>query len=490
MPLDLVARLLDHDGALVEREDATTVLALAPDDVRRELGLPEDVLLSEDGHDGTVGCGYGADLFRDVVARTLRRGAVAVGEARVAAPKPGLPAAYQGLNVALRPEKGPAGEVWTLVGLFRVDARADDRRELRVSAAVCVDDLTPLPGFDWRAAAFSAIDDRPDGQRLEAAAERLQAQALAEATRALGPFRARVAQRSRRDVLRVDRYFQEMDEDLQRRVQRAQSGVRLAQKHASLPGERERRLATLRENYTIRATVHPLGLVLLRYPVATALLGVLRRKHRRDFVVRYDGVWKRWHPLVCSSCAATTYAFGACDDEVHVLCPRCLDQHDRRCPRCRGRTPAIVSEGLDLPARHEPVEVPAFMAGSSLTGRPERPPPSPPPGALPSRPAPARPADPQEARTPRSAVTELKRIAAAMRSDEARSGLHPDESREEEIVAALRRFREPVSSGTLQAAVGATAAELRPHLGRLVDRRLVERTGQRRGTRYRWLGDG
>lgn len=477
MPADVVANLLELDGALVEAQDAGGFLVLPTEAQRGAFDLPEESLLTESGHGGSIACGYGAERLRAVVERALSRGAVAAAEARVPPPHPGPPEVYEGLNVALRSSPGGTEATWTLVGVFGVDARADDRHELHVSSAVCLDSATPLPAPEWRALPLRPTDHRPSAAMLEAGLPGLVAGALREAIEALRSFRATVARRHGRDIRRVDRYVAEMDADLARRIRRSASGVRLAEKRALLPGERARRLATLRENYTIRATLSPIGLLLLRYPSMTTQIAVLRRKERRDVTVRYDGLLKRWHPLVCEGCGTPTLAFGACDDRVHLLCARCLAEGPKRCPRCRARTAREGPPGsLRVAPLTERVTLPGYAVGSPLAGE---------------EPTPDRPAAPakEENATPPAATPSVPLPPPRPPSPPPAAGRPDDDALTQVLRAQLPRFVLPVTSGLLQEAIGASAAALRRCLTRLIEAGEVEKSGERRGTRYLWVGD-
>lgn len=329
MALHLVERLLAAEGALVERDGELAHVVL-PGELQAAYELPELATLDPAGVSGAA-CGYGSELLRRAVDRSLARGAVAAAVARVDPPRAGTPP-HTGLNVALRPGS-PAGlTTWTLVGHFLVDARADDRREAVVSAAVCLLSGAPMPppiGID-----LLDTEERPDGGLLREAEDRLLRDARRAALGALAPFRAAVARRHRRDVLRVDRYFEELDQDLEARSQRSK-GASLAGKRATLPAERERRLRALAEGHTVHVALNPIALLLVRHPVAEVPLTVLRRKRSRVVSTLYDGLARRWQPLVCEGCCEPVMAFGACDDEVHVLCGRCVTE--KACPACAGR---------------------------------------------------------------------------------------------------------------------------------------------------------
>jgi hypothetical protein len=264
--------------------------------------------------------------------------------------------------VALRLGAPASLTTWTLVGHFLADAHADDRREAVVSAAVCLMSGAPVPppvGGD-----LLETEERPDAALVTGAEGPLLREARRAALDALAPFRAAVARRHRRDVLRVGRYFEDMDRDLEARSQRSK-GAALAAKRATLPAERERRLRALAETHTVHLALTPIALLLVRHPVAEVPLTILRRKRRRVVPVLYDGLSRRWQPLVCEGCGEAVLSFGACDDEVHVLCARCLAE--KGCPACGGR---LEAPALVLPGATEAVAIDTGQAvQGGTTGR-------------------------------------------------------------------------------------------------------------------------
>ncbi|MEE8468908.1 MAG: hypothetical protein V3T22_10645, partial [Planctomycetota bacterium] len=344
MPLELVSRVLESRGALIEREGSGAVQAVLPEELARDLDLPEAPLLTADGRAGSVPCGHGTAVLNAAIRLATSGGVLGVARCTLTPPRPGPPEGYSGLNVSLRPGAPTPGATWTLTADWRVDAVADDRRLLHVVSAVSLEDACPMSPLDWSGVTLERARTRPSARALAAAAAPLIRAARAAALRGLSGFREAVARRSRRDVRRVDAYFAELDSDLASRGERAKDGRRFAAKRELLPGERERRLTTLRENATLRVSLEPVALLAVQTPAACAELRVRRRKRERVLHVRYHPLLHDWLPLACEGCGAATRAFGACDLATHVLCPACLDGGGhKRCPRCmRGDAPLRV----------------------------------------------------------------------------------------------------------------------------------------------------
>jgi hypothetical protein len=273
--------------------------------------------------------------------------------------------------------------------------------------------------------------------------------AVREVLTALAPFRESIARRSRRDVLRVDRYFREMDEDLARRARGRGRGTGLARKRQLLPAERQRRLENLRENRTIRVRLSPIAYVLAQSPLACADLTVLRRSKRREVRVYWHPLLRRWLPLRCEGCGVGTYAIGACDDAVHLLCAACLGAGGRACPVCDTGSGG-PDRRVEVAGRTEEILVPGFARGSALG---------------------------DEEAAPGDAAGEADRTPPA-----------------DDLAARVRRALAAspgeVASEDLQRLAHAAASELRPILRELVERGEVSKTGRARRTRYRWTGRG
>jgi len=349
-------------------------------------------------------------------------------------------------------------EAWTLTAHLRLDAAADDRRLAPLVTSVALEEGCPIPTPGWGGVRLVPYAGRPAAELLAAAEAPLARAALGAAAEALDGFREAVARRRRRDALRIDRYFVELDEDLRRRA-----GDGSAKRGALVP-ERARRLATLRDDATLRARVDVVALLLVRVPVAQASLELLRRKRRRVVDVRWHPLLRAWQPLACEGCGAATRNVGACDDEVHLLCPGCVEA--RRCPRCERGAPLAVEPRLQATAVEEVVRVAGPACGEGLGP------------VVPARATPvARPAAPGPS-TPEpgapAQVAAARRVPVAARPDGAA------------LEAVLRAAGQPLATSELQAATGLGATALRAALAPLIASGQVERTGATRATRYAW----
>ena len=367
MPVKLVQSLLAHHGAEVESLDDQTMLALLPEKLGEILAVPEEIMLGIDGQEGLVNCGYGSEMLRGLIDHTLQEKPVVALDLQIPVPPLREPVGFTGLNVALRHMSGTYSSVWTLIGYFLLDAVADDRQLSTLEVTMCLTSMTLLDPIDWMSVPHNTAKELLTPKTLKNAYSPFARAVMDVAQKSLSPFRASVARRYRRDRLRVDQYFREMDEDLYQRINRYKNPKGLIAKRAGLPLEMSRRLQTLEENYRINAHIEPIGLALVKYPVSTARLLVLRRKKERKITLRFDPLLRQWHPLACEFCSKPVKIFGACDESVHILCSDCLERSGKSCPCCKRKvSKRKAPERLVIAPSEEPVSVPSYQPGSPL----------------------------------------------------------------------------------------------------------------------------
>jgi len=337
--LEFAARVLEREGALVESA-GSGLSAVLPAAAREALGLEEYSLLT-DGAGGGVPCGYGSEALGKIARLALGPGRAAAFRADLPECTAQVPAGLVGINVSLRVAGAHSERRWTLIGLARYRASADDQREGLCRAAVGAPDGVPVPPPDLDLLPISPVapGEVPEDV-LRAALPRLLSGLKRQAVEDLRDFREAVARRRRRDASRLRRYFDEVESDLRRRLGR-KGGEAVRGKLDSLPAELRQKLAQIEADSVVRVRVDLAGLVAVLGPGIAADLEVRRRKHTRSLEVRYDGISKRWAGLRCDGCGAAINAFALCDEAVHVLCARCWDScgsgGHRPCFRCEGK---------------------------------------------------------------------------------------------------------------------------------------------------------
>jgi hypothetical protein len=299
-----------------------------------------------------------------------------------------------------------------------------------------------------------------DADALRRAVPALQPGLMREAVAALQPFREAVARRHRRDAQRVERYFQDVEADLRRRLA-SRPGPGLQAKLDQLPEEHRRRRAQLAANHALRVRLDLVALTVLEAPCVIRTLEVRRRKHVRHIDLVYDAASRAWSTPVCDGCAEPAFpAFALCDEARHVLCASCWDACGdggrRPCFVCDGGPPRIpwtVSPDDDLAVTDPLAYLHAGDAGKQPRQDPDR-------GA---------------------------EEPAGGRRLEAQGTSPPPTDPAAAVLELLETRGDWMTSGQIREIVDIDASALRRVLEPLVRDGLVQKAGQRRGTRYRAL---
>ena len=472
--LRFAARVLERQGALVEPAE-TGVTAVLPEPLRRSLDLPELCLLVEGAEAGEEerACGYGSEALGRVAGLALGGGSTAVFRAVLPELPPQPPRGFEGLNVSVRVAGYQAAPRWTLAGLARYRASADDQREGLCRAAVRVPDGPPLPWPDLDLLPLAPVaPGEVPAEPLRAAFPRLLSALRARAGLDLLGFREAVARRRRRDGDRLRRYFEDVARDLRRRMER-RGGEGLEAKLEALPAELKRKLAELEAESVVRARLELVWIAALLVPGLTGELEVRRRKETRVLEVHCDGVSRRWMGLRCDGCGEAALAFALCDAAAHVLCGRCWEGCGsggrRPCFRCRGEPERGAMP--EPPAGAAPAGTTGAAPGGAVAAAPavrptvaEPPPPSPAAAPGPSTPEPIPARAPAPARV-RPGAAELRALSEA-------------------VLGLLRDSPSPLRNEEIRDALGLDAEGVRRALAPLIASGRVVRIGERRGARY------
>jgi hypothetical protein len=497
--IGFVEGVLEQEGAAVEHPLPDRLAVLLPDELQDELGLEElaTLVVGEDGASGgAVACGYGTELLGAVARLALgRQGRVFAGTVDWPFPPPRPPKCYEGLNLSLKPGDVTEAPLWNLIGFGRYEATCDDLREGLITVAVSAAQGVPITLPELEAFPCRPIDleDLP-AELLRSGFARLREAMIAEAVSQVAGFREAVSRRHRRDAERVDRYFAEVAEDLRKRMRTRRDAAGLESKLDALPAERQRRRAQLSANHAIQVGVDLVALVALRGPGLRTSLEVRRRKHEVSIPVSFDALANEWVALRCDGCGRPTLAFAMCDEAAHLLCRECWDScgtgGHRECFRCAGkplhpfwqRSLAKPPPGVD-PVAETPAPPPA--------ARPTAPPPTarptaPPPAARPTAPPPVPVRLRGPAREVLASDSDTPDLSTLRRRVGPRGPLM--DARLSTVSLILKRHGRPLTSGEIRREIEVTAEALWEVLNVLEMHGFVEKTGQRRGTRYCWIG--
>lgn len=265
-------------------------------------------------------------------------------------------------------------------------------------------------------------------QALEGLLERAQRAALDELAEPLDSLQRRAARFLELDRARLEQYYDDMQQDLQRRLERADDDRRpaLEDKLLAVKAEREAKLADAEAKYRLRVELELINLLVIVQPRLVLPMNIENRTATVTRTIVWNPLLHRIEPLVCDVCSRASDRLFLCTgghlaheeclspqcvDCKRVYCGLCADQIktcvvcDRpvcasslnRCPTC-GRGTCREHVGLCHAADGEPVRLlPALKAEA---------PPSPPPEP---RPEPTRPEPKKE---PVDIVPEVEKKAA------------------------------------------------------------------------------
>jgi hypothetical protein len=376
---DFAARLLEYDGALVERVEPEGLEVLAPAPLAHALQIPEHARF-----------GFAAELPADAERVGLEsdwlerfghvlgaRGRVARVTLPVELPHLTNPervvehtlslqnAVYRLLNVT---------PVWTryLVMLFRVTAFSDEKREgiiklgfnLANSGALdaIVDELLaraietegakdaspPLPDqlpSDWTPAQLKSRVARALPERVEAH---------------LAPFLKGMQRRLERDLARVHDYFDDLRAEslLRLRKQIASADTETARERLRLEAiarEYEAKVADLQQKYALSVDVAWSQTLEIMMPVARLEILIKRRKGERRIVLDWNPLARKLDIPPCEWSYTRSAVRMVCDDRLHLISPAahapcancdkayCRACHPMQCPKCYWREEQVTA---------------------------------------------------------------------------------------------------------------------------------------------------
>lgn len=355
--LDFCCEALSARGALVET-GGVDALAVLPDELAKELGLPEICALATNAGEGATGVEFGAPLLERLVegARASRPLAAACVEgmtarpsqARALAERWALRNGVHGVTEAL-----PSSAIYAVAWLSWV-AEGDDRYEGLVRVVLSERDggepdpgfLASMDGTTLSAGLMEAPLDAPAEASLAEHGRRIAGRALLRAEHALLPVLSAVRRRYARDHERTAEYFAGLVREASvAAARRRVDPAALAQKIAHFISERDAKLRDLAERFALRVSVTPAAAVRIRVPVALVRVTARRRKLDRELVLALPAGSAMLDALPCDGCDAAAARPALCDDRLHVLCSRCVpDAQGRfRCPACAGTRAAVAS---------------------------------------------------------------------------------------------------------------------------------------------------
>jgi hypothetical protein len=363
---DFAARLLEHDGALVEPLDPEGLEAILPASVQHTLQAPELVRL-----------GFGAELPPEAQRVSLesnwldRFGHLLDERGRwlhrvVAVPLPVLSQPERIIEHGLVLQNAiyrlsRVAPAWTryLILLLRYTAISDEKRVgmltfgLNLANGSAVDPLvdallsTALSPEDTAGTNVPADAHLPPDwptPRLHSAVTRaLPARVQAH----LHLFLQGMQRRLDRDVERVHAYYTGLRQEAWQRLQRQQTdSARARLRLEAAEREYHAKVADLRQKYDLRVTTDVEQALILTSPVQRLELTIKRRKGERRVTLDWSPLARRLEPPPCEWSYTAEITRVVCDDALHLVSPAghapcaqcgknyCRACQPRRCPKC------------------------------------------------------------------------------------------------------------------------------------------------------------
>lgn len=361
---NFAARLLEHEGALVESSEPQGLEAMLPENLRQALGAAEFLRLGF-GAEAPAGAER-ASLESDWLEKFGRlldeRGRRLRFAADGAVPTLAHIERTVERNVVLQNaiyRLSQIEQAWTryLIFIFRYIAISDEKREGIVRFGINLINGSAIdPMVDQMLA--TALEEsetvtKPAPAQLPAdwTAEKLKQTVTRAAplrVRAnLGQFVNGMQRRLDRDLERLHEYFGGLREESWRKLKR-QKGDGERERLRIEAAEREylAKVADLKQKYDLRVRIEPVQTLELISQVKRVELVVKRRKGERKLTLDWNPIARQLDPLPCEWSFVAEGSRVVCDDHLHIVsleghapCQQCGREYcracsPRRCPKC------------------------------------------------------------------------------------------------------------------------------------------------------------
>jgi hypothetical protein len=192
----------------------------------------------------------------------------------------------------------------------------------------------------WRPEGDQALSAPLDRRTLAALLERARTAALSELSDHLKLLQQRISRFRELDEARLTEYYDELERDLQYRLDRASSDRRasLTDKLAAVRTERRHKLADTAERYQVRLNLTLLNLKIIQQPKLYMPVNLESRAGRVSAYAVWDPLRHRLEPLACTVCGLPIQRVFICHNghQAHEAClaPACMDCKRVFCRQC------------------------------------------------------------------------------------------------------------------------------------------------------------
>jgi hypothetical protein len=331
-----VRDVLELEGAIAERGEDGTTLALLPPPLAERLRRPEEFRF-HGGVSETEGeqLAFGSDVLAEVAEMARARGRTAVGVTPAGYLKKGdltsiVSETLQVSRAAQHFEAASEALVSYLVVRVHYRAVSVETREgfetvvLNESSGALVDGMSEA--LESMALAQTSGRERVHPRRtageLLARAQRITAQLLEGQ---VAELRGVLERRAARDWRRILEYYCDLRNEMDKRCLRAMDAEardRLTSKREAIAADLQSKRADLASRYAIRLEMEVASALrvfvrVLRLPCRLAL-----RHAERRVEMFWNPLTKAVERLYCEACGRTSRALIACD-ELHLVCAAC-----------------------------------------------------------------------------------------------------------------------------------------------------------------------
>jgi hypothetical protein len=360
---DFAARLLEYDGALVERIEPDGLEVLAPAPLARELRIPE-----------LARFGFASELPVDAERVSLEsdwlerfghllgtRGQAArvmlpFDLPRLANPERVVEHTFSLQNAIYR--LMGVTPAWTryLIMLFRVTALSDEKREGVIKLGFNLASGSALdPMIDEllaRAIETAGMNDASPRVAAQLPSDWTSGQLKSRVARAfperveahLAPFLKGMQRRLERDLARVHDYFDSLRAESLLRLQKqiSSTDTDIARERLRLEAiarEYEAKVADLQQKYALRVDVTWSQTLEIVMPVARFEILIKRRKGERRIVLDWNPLARKLDIPPCEWSYTRAAVRMVCDDMLHLISPQahapCANCDKAYCRACR-----------------------------------------------------------------------------------------------------------------------------------------------------------
>jgi hypothetical protein len=185
-------------------------------------------------------------------------------------------------------------------------------------------------------------------QALEGMLERAKRAALDQLAEPLDSLQQRAARFLELDRARLEQYYDDMQRDLTRRLERADEDRRkaLEDKLATVQADREAKLADAEAKYRLRVELELINLLVIAQPRLVLPVKIENRTATITRTVMWNPLLHRIEPLACDVCGRASFRLFLCTGghlaHEECLSPQCVDCKRVYCRLCNDQMKACV----------------------------------------------------------------------------------------------------------------------------------------------------